>query len=71
MGKGPYGDIPDENMIFHYASPQNITMRGSVDSGITIEEWNDMTPEQQDKALVEIFWESDLIEFWITEGDDE
>lgn len=67
MGKGPYGDIPDENVIFNYASSHNITFHGSDDSGFTIEEWNDMTPEQQNEAILGWMWSSDLIEIWASE----
>lgn len=70
MGKGSYGDIPEENMVFNYASSQNITMRGSVDSGYTIEEWDSMTESERNNAELECFWASDVIEFWMSKDEE-
>lgn len=65
--KGDYEDIPDENMVFGYSSPENITFSGHLDSGYTIEEWNAMTPQEQDKAALMMFWDANLIDFWVSE----
>lgn len=70
MPKGPYEDIPDENIIFNYASSHNITFSGSYDSGYTIGEWNEMTPYEQNQALMDFIWEQDLIEVWASEEDE-
>lgn len=67
MGKGPYEDIPEENMVFNYNSSRNISFHGSFDSGYTIEEWNQMTEEQQSEVEMDLFWSSDIVEFWISE----
>lgn len=67
MGKGPYEDIPEENMIFNYNSSRNITFRGTFDSGYTIGEWDEMTEEQRREAEMELFWSSDIVDFWMSE----
>jgi len=65
--KGDYEDIPDENMVFGYSSSQNISFHGHFDSGYTVEEWNQMSEEQQSKVAEEIFWDANLIDFWVSE----
>ncbi len=68
MGKGPYEDIPEENMVFNFSSSHNITFRGCYDSGVTIEEWNDMTEGQRREVELDLFWTLDLVDFWMDEG---
>lgn len=67
MGKGPYGDIPEENMVFNYNSSHNISFKGCHDTEITIDEWNSMDYEAQREMVEEIFWSLDLVDFWVSE----
>lgn len=68
MPKGPYEDIPDENMVFNYNSSKNIAFYGTFDTGYTIEEWNAMTEEQHREIELDLFWGEDIVEFWVSEN---
>lgn len=70
MPKGPYEDIPDENVIFNYASSRNISFHGAEDSGITLEEWRQLTLEEQTRELEDWLWGSEIVEIWATEEDE-
>lgn len=52
---------------FGYAASSNITFRGTADSGMTREEWNELDKKAQDEIMTEVLWE--LVDMW--ELDDE
>lgn len=52
-----------ENVVFRYASSKNITFRGEIDSGISREDWAEMSQKEQDEAIEQVVWD-ELIEIY-------
>jgi hypothetical protein len=64
--------MESENTVkIGYNSSNNISFHGWIDTSIEQDEWDQMTEEQQDAALMAAFWESDVVSLWvIPPGDD-
>lgn len=42
-----------ETVKLHYSAPGNITFHGEIDTGITHEEWAEMSGEERDEVVTE------------------
>jgi hypothetical protein len=53
----------EETIRFGYASSKNISFRGEVDTGITREDWAEMSDAEKDEAVNEAV--AELVEVWV------
>lgn len=52
----------EDEQVFRYASNRNITFRGELSTGMTKQEWRDLSDSERDEFLNEMVWE--LVEIW-------
>lgn len=48
-----------------YSSSNNVSFHGWIDTSIGQSEWDAMTEEAQEKAVVEAFWENNVVDLWV------
>lgn len=51
----------------HLASSMNISFRHSLDTGVTREDWDEMSDEEQVEFVVDLIFESGAVEWWVDE----
>jgi hypothetical protein len=47
---------PDDEVMFSYSAPSNISFHGRIGSGYSRAEWDEMSDVEQDEVMTEAVW---------------
>jgi hypothetical protein len=55
-----------ETVKIGYSAMSNISFHGVVDTEIPVDEWHEMSAEEQDEVIAEV--QNELVDLWVEDG---